>query len=43
MARENGNIIADATGHLTLGTNIADIEASDDPDLGKKIFAVDSG
>ena len=42
LARENGNIIADATGHLTLGTNIADIEASDDPDLGKKIFAVDS-
>ena len=42
LARENGNIIADATGHLTLGTNIRDIQASDDPELGQKIVAVDS-
>ena len=43
LARENGNIIADASENLTLGTNIKDIEASDDPELGQKMFAVDSG
>ena len=43
MANPRGPIVADATGHLSAGTNIRDIEASDDPELGQKIFALESG
>ena len=43
MANPRGPIVADATGHLSAGTNIRDIEASDDPELGQKIFALANG
>ena len=40
MAFGGGNIVADATGSVPLGTNIRDMKASDDPALGQKIAAV---
>ena len=43
LATSDGNIVADATGNLPLSTNIRDMKASDDPALGQKIAAVDSG
>ena len=42
-APPDGNIVADATGHLRLGTKLRDIEASDDPELGQKILALGEG
>ena len=40
LAAPNGVIVADATMPQLRGTNIADLQASDDPDLGKKIAAL---
>ena len=43
LAVPGGNIVADATRpNLPVGTNITDLKASDDPELGQKMAAVDS-
>ena len=42
-APPDGNIIADATRHLRLGTKLTDVEASDDAELGQKILALEEG
>ncbi len=43
LAVPGGNIVADATRpDLPVGTNITDLKASDDPELGQKMAAVDS-
>ncbi len=42
-APPDGNIIADATRHLRLGTKLTDVQASDDAELGQKILALEEG
>ena len=43
LVAPNGAIVADATMRSLLGTNIADLQASDDPELGQKIAALQEG
>ena len=43
LALPDGKIVADATMPSLLGTNIADLQASDDPEFGQKIAAVLEG
>ena len=43
LALPDGKIVADATMPGLLGTNIADLQASDDPEFGQKIAAVLEG
>lgn len=43
LVAPNGSIVADATMPKLIGTNISDLQASDVPDLGQQIAAVQEG